>query len=74
MWSRNMEKLLFHLTKDGTLKIDDKDEITTGCLITKDGEVVQPRVREALGLPAKAAPAAPPPKAEGKAASAGGAS
>lgn len=49
MWSRNMEKLMFHLTKDGALKLDMKDEITRGCLITHDGQVVQERVREALG-------------------------
>jgi len=52
MWSRNMEKLLFHVTKDGALKLDMKDEITRGCVITHGGDVVQPRVREALGLPA----------------------
>lgn len=51
MWSRNMEKLLFHVTKDGALKLDMNDEITAGSLITHEGEVVQPRVREALGLP-----------------------
>jgi len=50
MWSRNMEKLLFHLTKDGQLKLDLKDEITRGCLITHGGAVVQERVRETLGL------------------------
>jgi NAD(P) transhydrogenase subunit alpha len=49
MWSRNMEKLLFHLSKDGTLKIDDKDEITKGCLITHGGEIVQERVKDAVG-------------------------
>jgi NAD(P) transhydrogenase subunit alpha len=49
MWSRNMEKLLFHVTKDGELKADDKDEIVSGCLITRGGEVVQARVREAIG-------------------------
>jgi NAD(P) transhydrogenase subunit alpha len=54
MWSRNMEKLLFHLTKDGQLKLDFKDEITRGCLITHGGAVVQERVREALGLGALA--------------------
>ena len=59
MWSRNMEKLMFHVTKDGVLKMDMKDEITSGCVITHGGEVVQERVREALGLP-KAAPAAVP--------------
>ncbi|HSO40793.1 MAG TPA: hypothetical protein VLT33_50050, partial [Labilithrix sp.] len=57
MWSRNMEKLMFHVTKDGTLKMDMTDEITRGCVITHAGEVVQERVREALGLPA-------PPKAD----------
>lgn len=49
MWSRNMEKLLFHVTKDGALKLDMKDEITAGCLITHEGEVVQSRVKEAMG-------------------------
>lgn len=59
MWSRNMEKLMFHLTKDGALKLDMKDEITRGCLITHAGDVVQERVREALGLPKLAQPAEP---------------
>ncbi|MBP9111327.1 MAG: Re/Si-specific NAD(P)(+) transhydrogenase subunit alpha [Polyangiaceae bacterium] len=58
MWSRNMEKFLFHLTKDGVLKMDMHDEITRGCLITHNGEVVQERVREALGLAPLASTAA----------------
>jgi NAD(P) transhydrogenase subunit alpha len=76
MWSRNMEKLMFHLTKDGTLKLDMKDEITRGCLITHGGEVVQERVREALGLAKldKPAPEAKPVEANAVAAPAGGAS
>lgn len=52
MWSRNMEKLVFHLTKDGALKLDMNDEITAGCLITHEGEVVQPRVKEAIAAAA----------------------
>ena len=48
MWSRNMEKLMFHVTKDGALVINMKDEITHGCVITHGGEVVQPRVRSAI--------------------------
>ena len=36
---------MLHLTKDGALKLDMKDEITRGCLITHGGEVVQERVR-----------------------------
>jgi NAD(P) transhydrogenase subunit alpha len=74
MWSRNMEKFMFHITKEGALKLDLKDEITVGCLITHGGDVVQSRVREALGLPKLEQPAAPE-KTEGpKAAAAGGAS
>lgn len=76
MWSRNMEKFLFHITKDGALKLDLKDEITRGCLITHGGDVVQERVREAIGLPKleKAAEPAPEKSAEPKAVAAGGAS
>jgi len=70
MWSRNMEKLLFHVTKDGALKLDFKDEITAGCLVTHGGEVVQDRVREALGLPKRENVAGP----AGAASTVGGAS
>ena len=48
MYSRNMEKLLLHLLSDGRLKIDLQDEITRGCVITREGEIVHPKVREAL--------------------------
>jgi NAD(P) transhydrogenase subunit alpha len=48
MFSRNIEKLLLHLTKDGALQIDLTDEITAGCVITRGGEVVHPRVKERL--------------------------
>ncbi|HLY12231.1 MAG TPA: Re/Si-specific NAD(P)(+) transhydrogenase subunit alpha [Planctomycetota bacterium] len=45
-FSRNIEKLLLHLTKDGELKIDLNEEITKGCVITKDGDVVHPKCKE----------------------------
>jgi NAD(P) transhydrogenase subunit alpha len=48
MYSRNMEKLLLHLSGDAGLRIDFKDEITRGCVITREGEIVHPKVREAL--------------------------
>jgi NAD(P) transhydrogenase subunit alpha len=48
MYSRNMEKLLLHLTKDGAFTLDFKEEITAGCVITHGGEVVHPRVKERL--------------------------
>jgi NAD(P) transhydrogenase subunit alpha len=46
MYSRNMEKLLFHLLGDGALKIDLAEEITKGCVITHGGEVVHAKVAE----------------------------
>jgi NAD(P) transhydrogenase subunit alpha len=76
MWSRNMEKLMFHVTKEGVLKMDMKDEITRGCVITHGGEIVQVRVREALELPplAKADKPAAEAPAVAAAAATGGAS
>lgn len=48
MYSRNMEKFFFHLTKDGAMKFDMNDEITAGCLITHGGEIVQAKTKEAI--------------------------
>lgn len=47
MWSRNMEKLVFHVSKDGVLVCDSNDEIVRGCLITRDGEIVHEGARAA---------------------------
>jgi NAD(P) transhydrogenase subunit alpha len=46
MYSRNMEKLFFYITKDGAWKLDFKDEIVAGSVITHAGEVVHPKVKE----------------------------
>ncbi|HEX4447593.1 MAG TPA: Re/Si-specific NAD(P)(+) transhydrogenase subunit alpha [Polyangiaceae bacterium] len=46
MYSRNMEKLLFYITKDGAWKLDFKDEIVAGSVITHQGEIVHPKVKE----------------------------
>jgi NAD(P) transhydrogenase subunit alpha len=46
MYSRNMEKLLFYVTKDGALKLDFKDEIVLGSVITHEGQIVHPKVKE----------------------------
>ncbi len=48
VFSRNIEKLLLHLTKDGDWAVDLAQEIPKGCVITKDGEIVNARVKEAL--------------------------
>jgi NAD(P) transhydrogenase subunit alpha len=51
MYAKNVTTFLLHLTKDGTVKIDPKDEITRETLVTQGGEVVHARVRQLLGLP-----------------------
>lgn len=49
VFSRNMEKLLGHLTtKEGELNLNMDDEIIRGCVITREGEVVHPKVKEVL--------------------------
>jgi NAD(P) transhydrogenase subunit alpha len=56
MFAKNITTLLAHLVKDGRWHFDLEDEITRETLVTKDGQVVNPKVRELLGLP-EAAPA-----------------
>jgi NAD(P) transhydrogenase subunit alpha len=59
MYAKNLATFLAHLVKDGAVRIDLEDEITRDTLLVRDGEVVQPRVREILGLaPASGAGAA----------------
>jgi NAD(P) transhydrogenase subunit alpha len=57
MFAKNMATFLQHLIADGKPRIDVADEITRDTLLVQGGEVVQPRVREILGL----APAAGTP-------------
>jgi NAD(P) transhydrogenase subunit alpha len=50
MYARNVSAFLLHLVRDGALRLDPGDEIARETLLTRDGQVVHPRVREALGL------------------------
>ena len=51
MYARNIVTFLKNMmTKEGTLKIDVNDEITRDTLVTRDGEVVNPRVQPLLGV------------------------
>ncbi len=52
MYARNITAFLLHLVKDGKLQLDLQDEITRETLLTRDGEIVNQRVREFLSLPA----------------------
>jgi NAD(P) transhydrogenase subunit alpha len=49
MYSSNITTLFLHLLNDGQLAMDASDEITRETLIARGGEVVHPRVLEALG-------------------------
>ena len=50
MYARNIASFLLHLVKDGELNLDMEDEIIEQTLLTRDGQIVQRRVREILGL------------------------
>jgi len=51
MYARNMVAFFLHLLKTGLPEVKGEDEITRETLVTRSGEVVHPRVRQALGLP-----------------------
>ncbi len=51
MYARNLTSFLLHLTKEGKLQLNLKDEITRETLLTYEGEIVNARVREFFKLP-----------------------
>jgi len=51
MYARNITSFLLHLVKDGKLRSDMEDEIIRETLLTRDGEIVNARVREFFSLP-----------------------
>jgi NAD(P) transhydrogenase subunit alpha len=50
MYAKNISSFLANLVKDGELRIDLEDQITRETLVSRDGALVNPRVREAFGL------------------------
>jgi NAD(P) transhydrogenase subunit alpha len=57
MYARNIATFIQHLVKPGGPELKLDDEITRETLLTRGGEVVHPRVREALKLPPLQTPA-----------------
>ena len=51
MYARNVSAFLLHIVKDGKLRLDTDDEIISETMLTRGGEVVNPRVREFFSLP-----------------------
>jgi len=50
LYARNLANFVVNLAADGALQLDKDDEIVRDSMITRGGDVVHPRVREALGL------------------------
>lgn len=48
MYARNMINFINHIVKDGEIVIDTDDEITKGCLITHEGEIVHEAMAAAM--------------------------
>jgi len=55
LYARNMSTFLLHLFKDQKLQLNLEDEIIRETLVTRGGEIVNPRVREFFGMPAPVA-------------------
>lgn len=51
MYARNITSFAVNLLKGGALNLDLEDQIIRDTLLTRDGQVVHPWVREKLGLP-----------------------
>ena len=69
LYAKNLLNFLTPLTdkeKTGTLAIDWDDEIVKGCCVTRDGAVVNERVKDAMGAKAPAEKKAPAKKAAAK--------
>jgi len=50
MYARNITTFFQNLVKDGAINLNMEDEIIADTLVTKDGDVASPRVRELLGM------------------------
>ena len=54
MYARNLTAFLLHLVKDGQVRMDLDDEIIRETLLTRDGQMVNARVRDFFGAAAGA--------------------
>jgi NAD(P) transhydrogenase subunit alpha len=52
LYARNVANFVVNLAEDGVLQLDKDDEIVRDSMVTRGGEIVHPRVREAMGLDA----------------------
>jgi H+-translocating NAD(P) transhydrogenase subunit alpha len=52
LYGRNLSAFLLHLVQDGKLRLNLEDEIIHSTLVTREGQIINPRVREFYALPA----------------------
>ena len=50
MYAKNISTFFLNMFKEGAINMDMEDEIIRDTMVTKDGDVVSPRVREMLGM------------------------
>jgi len=58
MYAKNISTFLLNMVKEGKLELDMEDEIVAETLVTRDGEIASPRIREAMGSQQPASSAA----------------
>jgi len=56
LYAKNLANFVQNMARKGELELSADDEIVRDSMLTRGGEVVAPRVREALGLPPLHAP------------------
>jgi NAD(P) transhydrogenase subunit alpha len=56
LYARNVANFVVNMVKKGELQLDADDEIVRDSMLTRGGEIVHPRVREALSLAPLPAP------------------
>ena len=49
MYAKNVANFVALLVRDGALALDTDDDLVTGCAVARDGEIVNERMRAALG-------------------------
>lgn len=64
MYAKNIVTFLQSIVKEGALVFDMEDEVVAETMVTREGDVVNNRVREALGLEPLAPAAKPEPEPE----------
>jgi NAD(P) transhydrogenase subunit alpha len=50
MYAKNIVTFLLNMVKEGKVEMNMEDEVVAESMVTRDGEVVNARVREAMGL------------------------